>query len=63
MYVYIYIYIFHFALYKKWIPVIFMVSLRKSVHFMPQTATFTLSSTPIPTISHFLRFSFKPEYL
>ena len=29
---------------------------------MPQTATFILFSTPIPAISHFSCFGFKPEY-
>ena len=40
-----------------------MVSLHKSIHFMPQTATFTLSRTPIPASSPFSWFGFKPEIL
>ena len=48
-------------MHEKWIPVIFMVSLHKSIHFIPQTATFTLFSTPMPAILHFSLFGFKPE--
>ena len=51
-----------FLLYEKWIPVIFMVSLHKLIHFMPQTASFTLFSTPIPAILHFSWSGFKPGY-
>ena len=40
-----------------------MVSLHKSIHFMPQTATSTLFSTPIPEILHFSWFGFKPWIL
>ena len=39
-----------------------MVSLHKSLHFMPQTATFILFSSPIPAISNFSWFDFNPEY-
>ena len=40
-------------LYEECAPVILMVSLHKSTHFIPQTATLTLFTTPIPAISHF----------
>ena len=39
-----------------------MLSLHRSVHFMPQTTTFTLFSTPMPAISYFSWFVFKAEY-
>ena len=54
---------FRFSLlYEKWIPIIFILSLHKSIHSMPQTVTFTLFSTQMPAISHFSWFGFKPEY-
>ena len=31
------------------------------MHFIPQTATFTPFSIPIPATSHFDKFGFKPE--
>ena len=47
---------FRFSLlYEKWIPAIFMVSLHKWYHF-------TLFSTSIPVILHFLWFGSNPEY-
>ena len=49
-------------LYEKWMPVIFIVPVHKSIHFLPQTATFALFSTPISAILHFSWFGFKPEY-
>ena len=54
---------FHFSLlYEELIPVTIMVSLNKSIHFMPQTVTFTLFNTPVLAILNFLWFGFKPKY-
>ena len=38
-----------------------MVSETKSIHCIPQTATLTPFTTPIPAISHLLKFGLNPE--
>ena len=51
-------------LYQKWTPVIFRASLlHESIPFMPQTAIFTVFSTPKPEILHFSWFGSKPEFV
>ena len=39
----------------------FNASLVKSVHLIPQTATFTPCSSSTPAASHFEKFDFKPQ--
>ena len=38
-----------------------MVSIIRLIYFIPQTATWTTSSTPIPETSHLVRFGFRHE--
>ena len=38
-----------------------MVSETKSIHCIPQTATLTPFTTPIPAISHLLKSGLNPE--
>ena len=52
---------FNLLLYEKCVPNILMVSKTKSILCIPQTATFTPFRTPIPEISHLLKFSLNPE--
>ena len=50
-----------FLLYEKKDPSIFIASLVKPIHLVPQAATFTSFSSPIPATEHFDKFGFKPE--
>ena len=42
-------------------PKILIASFLESIHFIPQTATWTPFSTPIPATSHLVVFGFNPE--
>ena len=51
---------YNFSLYEKCVPIILMVSKTDSTHCIPQTATFTPFKTPIPAMSHLLKFGLNP---
>ena len=50
-----------FFLYEKKYPSIYIASLVKSIHLIPQTATSTPFISPIPAALHFGKFGLKPE--
>ena len=48
-------------LYEKYVPKILIASLRRSMHFIPQTANLIPFRARIAVVSHFVRFELNPE--